>query len=155
MNTEFPQLSNDFFSVCQTAIKAAAWKYEDFGRVKQVEGELEALRVFLHPRMNSLAPEIPTVVGQGEELEPQVALYPSEEVSPHHEAPVAQNENEAKLFSPEEAKQVPVRPMPDDILLIVQDGLELAKNPPKVANVSVKELPADPDQARKEFSRPF
>jgi hypothetical protein len=45
--------------------------------------------------------------------------------------------------------------MPDEILTAVQDGIELAKNPPKVANVRVESLSSDPNEARDQFNKNF
>ena len=43
---KFPAIDDLFFAVCQTAIKNTAWKYQDFEKVKFVEGQLEQLREF-------------------------------------------------------------------------------------------------------------
>lgn len=52
-------------------------------------------------------------------------------------------EQKKNLISPEEAKKAPIRPMPDDILDIVQAGVEVAKATPKMKDrVEAKEIPA-------------
>ena len=45
--------------------------------------------------------------------------------------------------------------MPADILEIVQVGIEVAKNPPKVRPVQEIPLSADPDEARRQFNAPL
>ena len=155
MTNNFPNLSGDFFGVIQTAIKSAAWKYEDFGRVRAVEAELENLRQFLSSQLATTTPEIMTSIGQADE-KPQIVENDSSEVlAPRGEAPVASKPEDSKILSPDEVKKAPVRPMPDDILELVQGGIEVAKNPPKVRDVKVSELSSDPDAARNEFNKPF
>lgn len=158
-----PQLDDLFFAVCQTAIKNCAWKYGDFDVVKRVEGQLELIRqvVIANQASPELAetdqPELPEVKTSNEPTQPEVA---------QPEAPVAQEANKikepipstpgnGKLVSPAEAKTAPDRPMPDEILAAVQDGIELAKNPPKVANVRVEELSGDPGEAANQFNKNF
>lgn len=45
--------------------------------------------------------------------------------------------------------------MPDDIRQIVEAGVEAAKNPPRVREVQVIDLPSDPDAARQAWNKPF
>lgn len=45
--------------------------------------------------------------------------------------------------------------MPEDIKALVEDGLELAKNPPAVREVKVSELSSDPDEARAAWNKPM
>lgn len=149
------QLSNDFFSVCQTAIKQAAWKYEDFGRVKAVEGELERLRVFMQSQPDTTPIEKTIVIGQGDNLRANTIEVSSNPNPNILEPPTALKPDKAEIVTPDQAKEAPARPMPDDILALVQGGLEVAKNPPRVAPVQVEDLPKDPDAARNAFNKPF
>lgn len=159
MSNQFPELSKEFFDVCQSAIKAAAWKYDQFDRVQVVEGELERLRAFYFSLPASTTPEIQTLVAQNEELESigiddttSVSSAPNEAIQPCKDpveiAPVG-------VLSPDDAKKAPTRPMPDDIRQIVEAGVEVAKNPPAVREVKVEELSADPDAARNAWNKPF
>jgi hypothetical protein len=46
--------------------------------------------------------------------------------------------------------------MPNEILEIVQAGIEIAKNPPKIIKEATAEpLSSDPDEARAQFNKPF
>lgn len=157
-----PKLDEMFFAVCQTAIKNCAWKYSDFEAVKRAEGQLDMLRTAMlasqtYPdpkpvaEQPDIAPEEPKTVN-----EPEVVPAPKPEapVAPET-APEAKSEAKSKLISPDEAKTAPVRPMPDEILAAVQDGIELAKNPPKVANVKVEALSSDPGEAEMQFNKKF
>lgn len=156
MQTNFPELSNDFFAVCQTAIKAAAWKYEDFARVKAVEGELERLRQFNFALpISSTTQEFEATTGQIEEIAPEMIKDTTLEQTHRYEAPVAKKPSDNKILTPTEAKEAPIRQMPDDIRELVEAGIEVSKNPPKVRDVKVSELPTDPDAARNEFNKPF
>jgi len=129
-------LSADFFSVCQTAIKNAAWRYEDFVRVRGVEGELE--RLLLAQSADGTLP-----VGA---TPPMSATLPEDgEVTPGGD----------KILSPDEAKKAPVRAMPENILEMVKVGVEAAKNSPPVAPVKVETLPSDPAAAAAAFNKNF
>lgn len=141
-----PDLGDLFFAVCQTAIQNSAWKHADFERVKFVEGQLDALREFV--MLKGLA-ETPNFELTGGETQTHTEIAEK----PQGEAPVSSQEAPAKVLKPEEVKDLPDRPMPEEILASVQDGIELAKNPPKVAEVHVEELSDDPDIAREQFSR--
>lgn len=148
-----PMLDDLFFAVCQTAIKNCSWKYSDFEAVKRAEGQLDLLRqaVIASPAIAE-QPQI-------ESNEPEMSNEPEKKPTLKPEAPVAPElklEGEKpKLISPDEAKKAPVRQMPDEILAAVADGIELAKNPPKVANVKVEELSSDPGEAEKQFNKTF
>lgn len=155
MLEKMPRLNDLFFAVCSTAIQNTSWKYADFEKVKVVEGQLAALHQFF---VEFYKEEKPEVLG---ELEKVDGVPIKEIVKP--EEPIKQPEakltSEAatveKIFSPEEAKKVEPRQMPDEILEAVKVGMEIAKHPPKVAPVKVDELPADPDAAREIFDKPF
>lgn len=70
--------------------------------------------------------------------EPVVPVVPTS--APATEVAPEQKKN---LISPEEAKKAPIRPMPDDILDLVQAGVEVAKATPKIKDrVEAKEIPA-------------
>jgi hypothetical protein len=155
MTNDFPVLSDDFFAVCQTAIKAAAWKYEDFSRVKSVEGELERLRAFLASQSATTTAEFQTPVGQIGEIKSSVVKDTTPEPIASGSTPVALNPTKNGIVTPTEAKKAPVRAMPEDIKQIVEVGIEVAKNPPRVRDVIVEELPSDPDAARVAFNKPF
>ena len=43
---EVPQLNNEFFAVCSTAIKNCSWKYSEMETIRMVEGQLAALHSF-------------------------------------------------------------------------------------------------------------
>lgn len=158
MPNEFPNLSEDFFSVCQTAIKSAAWKYEDFSRVKGVEGELDLLRAFCLSQPATTPIEFEAVSDTISTTAPFATKDTSQEITPHLEPPVASKpvtEIPTGLVTPEEAKKIPARPMPQEILDLVQVGIDVAKNPPKVREAKVIELSSDPDAARQAWSQPF
>ncbi len=142
MENKMPQLGDLFFSVCQSAIQSAAWKHADFENVKFVEGQLAALREYI---IATQAPEMPQVEATAKDS----TNASSEVVMPQGEPPVASE----GIISPDKVKDLPARPMPPEILEAVQDGIELAKNPPQVADVKVEELSDDPDIAREQFSR--
>jgi len=158
MTNNFPALSEDFFSVCQTAIKSAAWKYEDFVRVKGVEGELEVLRAYVLQQSPVSTTEIPAEPGQGEELEPKMINHTQDNISSTGE-PIRASKDETTIsttfVTPEDAKKAPIRPMPQEILDLVKVGVEVAKNPPKVREVKVESIPDDPDAARNAWNKPF
>ena len=159
-----PMLDEMFFAVCQTAIKNCAWKYSDFEAVKRAEGQLDMLRTaMLSP--SKVSPEA-ILPANPEASEPKTLNEPTQEQAPQPEAPVASEEKKTnepisstpengKLISPDAAKTAPVRPMPDEILAAVQDGIELAKYPPKVANVKVESLSSDPAEAEAQFNKTF
>jgi len=142
MENKMPQLGDLFFAVCQTAISNSAWKHADFEKVKFVEGQLEALRLHLLSAQLAGTPQVETKATETTNASVEVK-------APHHEAPVASE----GIISPDKVKDLPARPMPPEILEAVQDGIELAKNPPRVADVKVEELSNDPDIAREQFSR--
>lgn len=150
---DFPKLDNIFFAVCQTAIKNTAWKYGDFEAVKRAEGQLEALRLYALEQNTPAQEPIVEVPKHETTKAPEVAE------TTQLEAPVAPEAKvEAKtegILSPDEAKKAPVRKMPDEILEAVTDAMEIAKNPPKVANVKVEALSSDPDEARNQFNKNF
>ena len=148
------KLDEMFFAVCQTAIKNCAWKYADFDKIRNVEGQLAALKdaVFV--------PAIPKTP----EPENVSALAGIAQPAPVKEAPVQTKaevlnnsafKQDDKVLTPEEVKDAPERKMPDEILDQVKDGIEIAKNPPKVREVKVEDLPVDPDEARAAFNKPM
>ena len=148
------KLDELFFAVCQTAIKNCSWKYADFEKVRAVEGQLAALKAAVF------------VSKPAEATEPANLSAPAaiEQPAPVKEAPAptkAEVLNDSafkpadKVLTPEEAKEAPVRKMPDEILSQVADGIEIAKNPPKVRDVKVEDLPSDPDEARAAFNKPM
>lgn len=155
-----PKLDDMFFAVCQTAIKNCAWKYSDFEAVKRAEGQLDMLRTVM--LASQVSPEA-ILPANPEASEPKTINEPAKEPALQPEDPVASKEPAVnpvetpigKLVSPDAAKTAPVRPMPDEILAAVQDGIELAKNPPKVANVKVEALSSDPGEAEMQFNKKF
>lgn len=171
MLEKMPRLNDLFFAVCSTAIQNTSWKYADFEKVKVVEGQLAALHQFF---VEFYKEEKPEVLGELEKVDGvpiKEIVKPEEPVKKKDEEPIKQPEakltSEAaqlavlntatveKIISPEEAKKVEPRQMPDEILEAVKVGMEVAKHPPKVAPVKVDELPADPDAAREIFDKPF
>lgn len=79
----------------------------------------------------------PIIGGVMPVAEPVVPIVPTQ--APATEVAPEQKKN---LISPEEAKKAPIRPMPDDILDLVQAGVEVAKATPKVKDrVEAKEIP--------------
>lgn len=172
MPTQMPMLDDLFFNVCSTAIKNTSWKYADFEKVKNVEGKLDQLHAFLINLYNTeveeaedkamLTPEAPEASEEvkapeaseevSEDQVPGVIEDVPEEITP--EAPDVPNVKK-KILTPDEVKKVPERLMPDDIREIVEAGIEVSKNPPRVREVQVIDLPSDPDQARQAWSKPF
>jgi len=162
MLEKMPRLNDLFFAVCSTAIQNTSWKYADFEKVKVVEGELAALHEFF---VEFYKNEKPEVLGELEKIDgvPIKEIVKEEKPEAPVEEPVKQPvakttsdaANLEKIITPEEAKKVEPRSMPDEILEAVKVGMEISKNPPKVAPVKVDELPADPDAAREIFDKPF
>ena len=143
------KLDQMFFAVCQTAIKNCSWKYADFGKVRAVEGQLAALQAAIFvpkPVETAGTPELINIPAGTPAMQPEPV---KKEVAAEAFKPAE------KVLSPEEAKDAPVRTMPDEILDSVKDGIELAKNPPKVRDVKVEDLPSDPDEARAAFNKPM
>lgn len=164
---KLPRLEPLFFAVCKTAIENCAWPYKDFPKIEFVKGQLQALEIFLNdlyareaeqmaqvsaPTPNVAETPLPAVQEEHQEV---ISEQPEVVKSPEVKNQVATEPVSDKVVSPEEAKKAPVRPMPDDILEVVQVGVEIAKNPPKVKDVKVSEIPADEDAARKEWNKPF
>lgn len=76
------------------------------------------------------------------EPEPVAPVVTTEVANPTPEAPVAP-EQKKNLITPAEVKAMPARPMPNDILDLVQIGIEVAKTTPKRKDVvEAKEIPA-------------
>jgi len=127
----------DYYKKEQEAILAAKNK-----PVEQIN--LSAAQPATEPDKGISIPE-PTPMTAQEPVAPTAAIpepvvpvvptpAPATEVAP---------EQKKNLISPEEAKKAPIRPMPDDILDLVQAGVEVAKATPKVKDrVEAKEIPA-------------
>ena len=155
MLEKMPRLNDLFFAVCSTAIQNTSWKYADFEKVKAVEGQLAALHQFF---VEFYKEEKPEVLGELEKVDGvpiKEIVKPEEPIKQPEAKPTSEAATVEKIISPEEAKKVEPRQMPDEILEAVKVGMEIAKHPPKVALVKVDELPADPDAAREIFDKPF
>lgn len=154
---KMPRLGDLFFAVCSTGIQNTSWKYADFEKVQMVEGQLAALHEFY---LEFYKNEKPETLGELEKIDGVPVAEALSEL-PAENQPVAQKADDAPklepaIIKPEEAKEAPARPMPDEILEIVKAGIDVAKNPPKdIANVVEEDLPEDPDKAREAFDRPF
>jgi len=171
---KMPRLEALFFDTCRTAIRNCAWRYQDFEKVKHVEGQLDALEAFLidlyareallkvQPSAEAAPvasspipalqdkPEVPTSEVKTEPIQEATETKPMPEVTSEAIIPT-----EEKVLTPEEVKKAPVKPMPEDILEVVKVGVEVAKDPPKVRDVKVSDIPDDPDAARQAWNKPF
>lgn len=159
-------LDQDFFDVISSSIKAASFKREDFDKVGKVEFALANLYNLWKGDTNSTV-----ATGSVKKIEPSVKISTPEPIvidntengvattggAISNEIPTtAENvKKNGKILSPEEAKEAPVRPMPDDIKAIVEAGVEVAKNPPKVKTVKEIPMSSDPDEARRQWDAPL
>ena len=159
-------LDQDFFDVISSSIKAASFKREDFDKVNKVEFALANLYQhwkntgepltppdsvkFNEPSVKISTPE-PNVI---ENTTTGVSLEKTP-VSNEILSDVKNVKKNDEILTPDEAKNAPARPMPDDIKAIVEAGVEVAKNPPKVRTVKETPLSSDPDEARRQWDAPL
>lgn len=168
---KLPRLEELFFAVCNTAIENCSWPYKDMPRIEFVKGQLASLHDFvfglyeqeaaIREQANVSAPVAsPEAIVEPQTI-PEVPVTATTEPipsTPENGAdanPVTATPPVAPIVTPEEAAKAPVRPMPTDIADLVEIGVEVAKNPPKVRDVKVDEIPTDPDAARKAWDKPF